>query len=72
MGSLQAIMGFATPIFNVIYISTLPYYVGTVYLVIAGVFALLFALLAYTYCFLRGGHSKETVDLVSVTKTNTL
>ena len=66
MGSLQAVMGFASPIFNIIYINTLHYYVGTVYLVICAILAVLLALLAYTFCFLRGKDKQDSVTLLAV------
>ena len=72
VGSLQAMMGFASPIFNMIYINTLDTYVGTVYIIICGIMAILLALLGYTYCFLNKGDSKDTIDLVSVTKSQNM
>ena len=62
-------MGFASPIFNIIYINTLDFYVGTVYLVVCGIFAVLLALLGYTYCFLRKVDLTDNIALISVTKS---
>ena len=60
VGSLQALMGFASPIFNLIYINTLGTYLGMVYIVICGIIAVLLALLIYTLAFLkRSSHCKE-------------
>merc|ERR1711892_912944 len=69
VGSLQAVMGFASPIFNIIYINTLDFYVGSVYLVVCGIFVVLLALLGYTYCFLRKVDSRDNIALISVTKS---
>ena len=63
-------MGFASPIFNIIYINTLDTYVGTVYRIAAGIDAFLLILLAYTFFFLRKVESKDNIDIVSVTKSN--
>ena len=66
-------MGFASPIFNIIYINTLDTYVGMVYLIAAGIDALLLILLAYIFFFLRKVESKDKIDIVSVTESkNTL
>ena len=60
VGSLQALMGFASPIFNLIYIYTLDTYLGMVYIIICGIYALLLALLLYTLVFLKhSSHYKE-------------
>ena len=60
VGSLQALMGFASPIFNLIYINTLDTYLGMVYIIICGIYALLLALLFYTLTFLKhSSHYKE-------------
>jgi len=73
VGSLQALMGFASPIFNIIYINTLDTYVGLVYLIAAGIDAFLLILLAYIFFFLRKVKSSDTIEIVSVTKSkNTL
>ena len=60
IGSLQACMGYASPIFNLIYIYTLDTYLGMVYIIICGIYALLLALLFYTLTFLKhSSHYKE-------------
>jgi uncharacterized membrane protein len=73
VASLQAIMGFASPIFNLIYINTLDTYIGMVYLIDVIFYAVLLALLVYTFFFLKRVESKDTIELISVSKSrNTL
>ena len=67
IGSLQALTGFALPLFNLIYINTLDTYVGLVYLILVSFYGVLLAFLAYSLIFLRRVESKnnhENQDMI--------
>jgi len=62
VGALQALMGFASPVFNIIYVHTLDSFIGTVYLVTTGICVIIIALLIYCYFFLNSEEAKAKDD----------
>jgi len=63
VGSLQAITGFASPLYNLLYISTMDTFIGTVYAISAGVFGLQLLLLGYINFFLKKKEKKEKSEM---------
>ena len=57
-------MGFASPVFNIIYVHTLDTFIGTVYLITTGMCVIIIALLIYCYFFLNSedAKAKENID----------
>jgi len=63
----QAISGFATPLYNKIYVATMDWNVGTVYLVPCGIFAIMLSILIYCLLFLKRKEWKNPTPSVSTT-----
>ena len=53
LGAIKAVTGFAAPIFNYIYIHTLDTFIGTVFLVMAALYTIIFTLAGYVWFALR-------------------
>ena len=49
VGSFQALSGFASPLYNIIYLNTMDFYLGTAYLI--GLAFVVILLLILLYCF---------------------